>query len=518
MRRALTLASLLFLSFLASTAHAQGSQREAVTPWAPEDSQNLSRSSDEKTLADGLYMAGRFVATYGLNYSTVTVNLDYIYNDSYIYTTGTLRLSYWATTSYPARAAGFTGYRLATFATLNPLPPRYYYHGIVRTSAMSVPPNGTYWLILALEEYDPSNCSDPSGYCLVDSFISDQQRTFGPTGYPLTVSKAGNGVGTVMSSPAGISCGSSCSASYLSGTTVTLTASPSAGSSFVGWSGACSGTATCTVSMTAARGVIATFNTTISSAALAAMVTHYYNAILRRAPDSGGHVYWQNEALRIVSLGGNVNEAWFSMAMSFFTSPEYVALNRNDLGFVTDLYLTFFDRAPDSGGMTYWMSQLGAGLPREVLLAQFMFSPEFVSYTQARFGNTSARAEVDTVMDFYRGVLSRLPDSPGFVYWVQRFRTAQCQGSAALIAEVEAISSAYTNSAEYLGRNRSIAQFVGDMYNAFLRRGGDLAGVQYWIQQVQSGARTRENVRQQFLASPEFTARVNAVVQQGCFF
>lgn len=515
MRRAL-LNVMAVLALFPLVAMSQGSEGLATQENAPADAYNIGPLSTPKAVADGLYMDGRF--TYSYNTSSVTITLDRINNTSYTYTTGTLRLSFWATTSYPPRAAGFTGFRLATFATLNPLPPRMYYYDIVRSSAMLSPPNGTYWLILALEEYSPAYCSDPSGYCLVDSFISDEQRTFGPTGYTLSVSRTGTGVGTVMSSPTGISCGSTCSASFGSGTIVTLTASPSAGSSFAGWGGACSGTGSCTVSMTAARSVTATFNTNISSAALAAMVTHYYNAILRRAPDSGGHLYWQNEALRIVSLGGNVNEVWFAMAMSFFTSTEYIALNRNDLGFVADLYLTFFDRGPDSGGLSYWMSQLAAGLPREVLLAQFMFSPEFVSYTQARFGNTNSRAEVDTVMDFYRGVLSRLPDSSGFLYWVQRFRAAQCLGSGALIAEVEAISSAYTSSAEYLGRNRSVAQFVGDMYNAFLRRGGDLAGVQYWMQQIQSGARTRENVRQQFLASPEFSARVNAVLQEGCQF
>jgi hypothetical protein len=57
---------------------------------------------------------------------------------------------------------------------------------------------------------------------------------------------------------------------------------------------------------------------------------------------------------------------------------------------------------------------------------------------------------------------------------------------------------------------------VGDLYNAFLRRGGDLAGVQYWIQQLASGARTRENVRQAFISTPEFSARVQAVISQGC--
>src|SRR5207249_7397835 len=50
--------------------------------------------------------------------------------------------------------------------------------------------------------------------------------------FTITVSKTGTGRGTVASSPAGINCGATCSASYNSGTTVTLTATPDTRSSF----------------------------------------------------------------------------------------------------------------------------------------------------------------------------------------------------------------------------------------------------------------------------------------------
>ena len=50
--------------------------------------------------------------------------------------------------------------------------------------------------------------------------------TFALPTYAFTVTKAGTGTGTVTSTPAGINCGSTCSASYTSGTSVTLTASP----------------------------------------------------------------------------------------------------------------------------------------------------------------------------------------------------------------------------------------------------------------------------------------------------
>ena len=77
----------------------------------------------------------------------------------------------------------------------------------------------------------------------------------------LTVQNAGTGAGTVTSSPSGVNCGQTCSASFASGTSVTLTATPSSGSTFGGWSGACTGTGACAVTLTANTSVTATFNT-----------------------------------------------------------------------------------------------------------------------------------------------------------------------------------------------------------------------------------------------------------------
>ena len=76
----------------------------------------------------------------------------------------------------------------------------------------------------------------------------------------LTVSKAGTGTGTVASSPAGINCGAACSAPFSGGTAVTLTATPGSGSLFLGWSGACSGTASCLLTMDGVKTATATFS------------------------------------------------------------------------------------------------------------------------------------------------------------------------------------------------------------------------------------------------------------------
>ena len=80
-----------------------------------------------------------------------------------------------------------------------------------------------------------------------------------PSTFQLSVSETPGG--TVTSTPAGINCGSTCAASFNSGSTVTLSATPSTGDSFAGWSGSCSGSsATCTLTMNGTMSVAASFH------------------------------------------------------------------------------------------------------------------------------------------------------------------------------------------------------------------------------------------------------------------
>jgi hypothetical protein len=112
-----------------------------------------------------------------------------------------------------------------------------------------------------------SGACSGTGTCTVTiSADTSVTATFTLRTYTLTTAKAGTGSGTINSTPAGISCGTDCSEPYPHGTTVTLTASPAAGSTFTGWSGACSGTAACTITMTANTSVTAAFGTGLVAA------------------------------------------------------------------------------------------------------------------------------------------------------------------------------------------------------------------------------------------------------------
>jgi len=92
---------------------------------------------------------------------------------------------------------------------------------------------------------------------------NSQTNGFLPPSVGAVVNIRGSGTGAVSSNtagPAGFACTATCSNRVLSGSELTLTATPDSGSSFGGWSGACSGSEnTCTVTMDEAASVVASF-------------------------------------------------------------------------------------------------------------------------------------------------------------------------------------------------------------------------------------------------------------------
>ncbi len=93
-----------------------------------------------------------------------------------------------------------------------------------------------------------------------DVTVSARFEKLAPTDPTLTVDRAGDGTGTVVSRQPGIACGDDCSNTYPAGTTVVLVASAGAGSTFAAWDGGgCSGRRLCRVTLNAPTTVTATF-------------------------------------------------------------------------------------------------------------------------------------------------------------------------------------------------------------------------------------------------------------------
>jgi hypothetical protein len=130
------------------------------------------------------------------------------------------------------------------------------------TTLTAVPATGS-----TFTGWSGGGCTGTAPCTLTLTAATTVTATFTLDTFVLTVARAGNGNGAVTSLPAGIACGASCTAPFNYGTSVTLTPAASTGSTFTGWSGACSGTGACVVPITMAASVTATF--TLNQFALA---------------------------------------------------------------------------------------------------------------------------------------------------------------------------------------------------------------------------------------------------------
>ncbi|MCB1920011.1 MAG: DUF4214 domain-containing protein [Candidatus Competibacteraceae bacterium] len=112
------------------------------------------------------------------------------------------------------------------------------------------------------------------------------------------------------------------------------------------------------------------------------LISHYYVSILRREPEAEGLAFWQNLIAERQREGMDVKPVFRQMADFFFNSAEYLGRNTTDFEFVTNLYLTFFQREPDEGGYTFWLEQLASGMTRNAAMAGFLYSAEFTDFMQ----------------------------------------------------------------------------------------------------------------------------------------
>jgi len=104
----------------------------------------------------------------------------------------------------------------------------------------------------------------------------------------------------------------------------------------------------------------------------------------------------------------------------------------------------------------------------------------------------------------YKGALGREPDEAGFAWWTQQFESGEC--------DLEALVDAFINSQEFV-RHFDGAEFawqiderafVGHMYENVLDRSPDASGLEFWVDELESGARSRAEVLVDMTQSNEY--------------
>lgn len=86
------------------------------------------------------------------------------------------------------------------------------------------------------------------------------------------------------------------------------------------------------------------------------------------------------------------------------------------------LYVAYFRRMPDQGGLAYWLGKLDGGMKLDQVSAKFAASSEF----KTKYGNTTNAAFVQLV---YTNVLDRQPDAAGLAYWVNKLNAGMSRGT-----------------------------------------------------------------------------------------
>lgn len=94
---------------------------------------------------------------------------------------------------------------------------------------------------------------------------------------------------------------------------------------------------------------------------------------------------------------------------------------------VTKLYIATFDRAPDAGGLNYWVNQ--SGLSLEQIAQSFFDQPE----TQAKYAGVDLQTFVETI---YRNVLGRDGEAAGVAYWKGELESGNITLDQAILAVI----------------------------------------------------------------------------------
>ncbi len=160
---------------------------------------------------------------------------------------------------------------------------------------------------------------------------------------------------------------------------------------------------------------------------------------------------------------------------------------------ITRLYSAFFLRAPDAGGLDFWMAQRVQGSSLQRVADSFEDSDEFTT----RYGSLDDAAFVDLV---YRNVLDRAPDAGGRVFWTARLADGMTRGQMMI---------GFSESPEYVEQTGTTPSFDAAEAHAFrlfvtaFLRSPDASGLSYWSNLIRTGS-SAEEVAQAMMATEEW--------------
>lgn len=127
------------------------------------------------------------------------------------------------------------------------------------------------------------------------------------------------------------------------------------------------------------------------------VITEMYQDVLGRAPDAGGLQFWLDR----LADGARTQD----IGAQFYSSPEYVEASGSTDAWLGRLYRALLDREPDASGLAYWRAQMDAGM---------------LPYQVTAFFYSSAESREGRVESLYRRILGREPEAGGLEFWAEQ--------------------------------------------------------------------------------------------------
>ena len=104
----------------------------------------------------------------------------------------------------------------------------------------------------------------------------------------------------------------------------------------------------------------------------------------------------------------------FSGAMDLRQFGGHTALDQETFESVVEMYIAYFNRAPDAVGLAFWGTAFASGMSLEEIATEFATQPETLATYPEDMSNLRFVAEV------YENVLGRAPDIDGLLFWSEQ--------------------------------------------------------------------------------------------------
>ena len=142
---------------------------------------------------------------------------------------------------------------------------------------------------------------------------------------------------------------------------------------------------------------------------------------------------------------------WFSEAQALAQT------NASEFKTITEMYIAYFNRAPDAVGLDYWASNIYEGQNDLQVAHSFSISQEAVNTYGTISANSSLNAITTFVNGVYQNVLNRTPDNAGLDYWVRQLHGGEMSADVFILAVINAVNAEKTTDIDYVYLNNKEA-------------------------------------------------------------